>query len=65
MVMAGGVNWVLAPVIIITTIIMEREWEWAMALDGKLKPSFNYLRKGSAFYGHLPYRIAHKKHKFQ
>lgn len=28
--------------------------EWAMALDGKLKPSFDILRKGSAYQGHLP-----------
>jgi len=38
MVMAGGVNLVLAPIIITTTTIMVREWAWAMALDGKLNP---------------------------
>jgi hypothetical protein len=55
MVMAGSVNLVLAPVIIITiTTIMVREWAWAMALDGKLNPSFNFLRKGSAYYEHVP-----------
>jgi len=30
------------------------EGEWAMALDGKIGPSFDIHRKRDAYQGHLP-----------
>jgi hypothetical protein len=43
--MAEDVNLVLVP---------DMEWEWAWAPGGKLKPSFNLLRKGRAYGGISP-----------